>query len=199
MRTAGAALSSGDCTGCPTSLQESRHRVNGYFELSDEYIPRVDWCFGERLGMEPGVRTGNDHDGIFAGRIDDDHCGARGCVHFRHMKPDTVFGQVRPQVRGEGVFAQAADHGGGCAELCRGHRLVGALAARKPGEGLPGQRLAGTRYGLCRGHQVHVDRAGDDYPGGHRSKIPLLRHVAGSGRLQVVSHSNCCGLRPALG
>ncbi len=51
-------------------------------------------------------------------------------------------GEERPQLLAERIGAQPADQRGRCAELCRGHRLVCALAAREIMHGVAGHGLA---------------------------------------------------------
>ncbi|MNT57043.1 hypothetical protein D3C72_1943880 [compost metagenome] len=70
-----------------------------------------------------------------------------------------------------GIVADVADHRHRRPEARRGHRLVGALAARHGGKRLACQGLAGTRQALGAGYQVHVEATYHYYLGVHDCSV----------------------------
>ena len=75
---------------------------------------------------------------------------------------DALRGEKRPQLLAERIRAQPADQRGRRAELRGGHRLVGALAARKIMHGFAGDGLADLGMPAGGRHHIHVDAAGDE-------------------------------------
>jgi hypothetical protein len=117
------------------------------------------------------VGAGDHHDGVRAICIDGDQRRSGGPRH-RHdvRRADTAIAQSCGQCAAESILADAAGHGDPCAELCRGHRLVGALAAGGSEEILAEYRLALRRKPRAACHEIHIQAAD------HQDRPHWVRH-----------------------
>ena len=87
------------------------------------------------------------------------------------MQLDTGVAQPGKRVVCKRVRPDGSDHLHPRAELRRRDGLVGALAARKPLEVGPGQRLARARQAVDARNEVEVDRTDDGELDGHPASL----------------------------
>jgi hypothetical protein len=114
-------------------------------------------------GLHGAVGAGDHDDRVGARRVHADRRDARRARRGDDARDVNALGGEAVAQRGaEQVVADPPDHARHDAEAGAGHRLVGALAARRGGEALAANRLARARQALGPGHHVHVDAADDD-------------------------------------
>ena len=107
-----------------------------------------------------GVRAGNDHDLVLPVIRDEDQCDA-GVAGPLDPELDSRLAQPRERLVRVAVLSDCADHRHAGAELRRGDRLVGALAAGEAREAVRRERLPLPRQRLDARDEVEIDRPDD--------------------------------------
>src|SRR6185437_13349634 len=155
-------IEDGPCAGRAPGLEESRHRRNRYFQLTDQDAARVERGGVDVARLHGAVRARRDDDRVFrVGNRYDRGAGLQIGRYADIRQIDSLTRQKRVQFTPEEIVADPADQRHAGAQSGRGDRLVGTLAARRKHDAFAEHGLA--RPGKTRRHSrdIHDDAAGN--------------------------------------